>query len=144
MKISEIMTKPVVTIGLDDAVYEIKEIFSHRKIRHIIVVEEAELFGVVSERDLLRALSPSLESHVYNTRDMAKLNQRIHEIVTRQPISLPINACIFDVIDTFKTKRVGCIPIVDENNTPVGIITRSDIFRHFDQISAAYTIRNNN
>ncbi len=138
MKVSEIMTKPVVTIGLDDNIRDIETFFAETKIRHILVVEEGELIGLVSERDLLRSMSPSIESLIYTTRDLAALTKPVHQIVTRNPISLNMNAGIGEVINIFKTTRIGCIPIVDDNKRPVGIITRSDIFRYFDEICAVY------
>jgi acetoin utilization protein AcuB len=138
MKVSEIMTKPVVTIGLDDNVKEIENFFAQSMIRHILVVEEGELIGLVSERDLLRSMSPNIESLIYTTRDLAALSKPVHQIVTRTPISLNLNAGINEVINIFKTTRIGCIPIVDDNNIPVGIITRSDVFHHFDEICAVY------
>jgi len=138
MKVSEIMTKPVVTIGLDDNVREVETFFAQSKIRHILVVEEGELVGLVSERDLLRSMSPNIESLIYTTRDLAALSKPVHQIVTRTPISLNLNAGIHEVINIFKSTRIGCIPIVDDSNIPVGIITRSDVFRHFDDICAVY------
>lgn len=138
MNISEIMTQPVLTVGLDDSVSDIEEIFIKSKVRHILVVEEGELFGVVSERDLLRAMNPYLEARIYTTRDLAALNQRVHQIVIRKPIALNVNASIDDVINTFKNIRVGCIPILDDNNWPVGVVTRGDIFKFFDEICACY------
>ncbi len=92
MHVSEVMTKPVVTIGLDESVRDIKEVFENTRIRHILVVDKGRLFGVVSERDLLKSMSPCLEDHLYTTRDLALLNQRVHQIVIRNPFSLNFNA----------------------------------------------------
>jgi acetoin utilization protein AcuB len=83
-------------------------------------------------------MSPSIDALIYTTRDLAALNKPVHQIVTRKPISLNMNAGIDEVINIFKNTRIGCIPIVDDNNIPVGIITRSDVFRHFDEICAVY------
>ncbi len=138
MHVSEVMTKPVVTIGLDESVRDIKEVFENTRIRHILVVDEGRLFGVVSERDLLKSMSPCLEDHLYTTRDLALLNQRVDQIVIRNPFSLNFNAGVHELINIFKNKRIGCIPIVDDNAVPVGIVTRSDIFRNFDKICAVY------
>ena len=137
MNISNIMTAPVVTVGLDDSLLDVKDIFDQSQIRHLIVVEENQLFGIVSERDLLRRISPHLLTHIYSTRDLASLNQRVHQIVTRKPLSLTIHSDAYAAVALFKSKKIGCIPIVNDDNRPVGIVTRSDILRHFDDICCA-------
>jgi acetoin utilization protein AcuB len=139
MKISEVMSSPVVTVLLDDSLLEVKQIFEQSKIRHIIVVEENQLFGVIAERDLLREISPYLQTQIYTPRDLATLNKRVHQAVTRKPIFLHETASICDAINLFKTSHIGCIPVVDDLKKPVGILTRGDVIRHFDEICAAYS-----
>lgn len=139
MEISKIMSSPVVTVLLDDSLADVKQIFDQSKIRHILVVEEKQLFGVIAERDLLREISPYVHTQIYTSRDLATLNKRVHQAVSRKPISLPSNANVFQAIELFKTSHIGCIPVVDENNKPVGIVTRGDVMRHFDEICAAYS-----
>jgi acetoin utilization protein AcuB len=137
MKISEIMSKPVITVQLDDPLLEVKQIFDRIRLRHVVVIEEGKLFGVVDERDLLRAISPFVDSQVCTYRDLATLNKRVHQIVTRKPACLTPDASVREALSLFRSLRIGCIPIVDFNNVPVGIVTRSDFLRHFDEICVA-------
>ena len=60
MLIKEIMTTRVATVSMDDRLSVIKEIFEQAHFRHLLVVEEEELVGVISDRDLLRALRDPL------------------------------------------------------------------------------------
>jgi len=53
------------------------------------IVEEGRLHGVVSDRDLLRAISPFIGSVVETNRDLGTLNKRVHQIATRKPVTLP-------------------------------------------------------
>ena len=134
MNITEIMSSPVKSVTLDEFLKEVKEIFDNNDIRHLIVIEEGELFGIVSERDLLKNISPYLNSNVYTTRDVATLNQRVINIVTRNPKYLTKNDSVEEAIALFNSHRIGCIPVVDENHQPIGIVTRGDIIRHFYKI----------
>jgi acetoin utilization protein AcuB len=134
MNISEIMSSPIKSVTLDDFLKDVKDIFDSNDIRHLIVIEEGELIGIVSERDLLKNISPYLYSNVYTTRDLATLNQRVINIVTRNPKFLNLQASVAEAIELFNTVRIGCIPIVDENHLPVGIVTRGDIIRNFYRI----------
>ena len=134
MNISEIMSSPIKSVTLDDFLKDVKDIFDSNDIRHLIVIEECELIGIVSERDLLKNISPYLNSNVYTTRDLATLNQRVIHIVTRNPKFLNLQASVAEAIELFNSVRIGCIPIVDENHVPVGIVTRGDIIRNFYRI----------
>lgn len=129
MILEKIMSKNVVTVGLDDSLREIKEIFDHGRIHHLLVEEKGQLYGVISDRDLWRALSPYLGTSFESVRDTATLNKRAHHIMTRKPISLYKEADIFQAISIFNKHRISCMPIVTSEEHIVGIITWRDIFR---------------
>lgn len=135
MLVTEIMSKPPITVFLDDTLVDVMEIFDHAHIRFIVVIEEGKLFGVIDKCDVLRVVSPYVFSHIHTTRDLATLHRRVHEIVKRKPVYLKQNATIFEAIDCFNRLKVGSLPICDDNDVPIGIVTRSDIIRHFDSIS---------
>ena len=81
MKISQIMSCNPVTVGLDDALSAVKEIFDNVKFHHLLVIEEGKLFGVISDRDLLKSISPNIGTNMYSFKDLATLNKRVHQIV---------------------------------------------------------------
>jgi acetoin utilization protein AcuB len=127
--VREIMTPRPVTIELDDKLAQVKEIFDTLKFHHLLVMEEGALYGVVSDRDLLCALSPYIGSTVETDRDVATLNKRVHQIMTRKPITLPPEASIQAAMDLFLAHRISCIPIVDPGLKPVGIVSWRDVLR---------------
>lgn len=127
MNIKEIMSKRIVTIELDDTLRVANEIFEKVKFHHLLVVEKNRLFGILSDRDLLKALSPNLGCAAETQEDRATLNKRVHQVMSREPITLKDNAQVYDAIHLFNTETITCIPIVDELNRPVGIISWRDI-----------------
>ena len=129
MVLEKVMSTHVVTVGLDDTLREIKEIFDHGKIHHLLVEEKGQLYGVISDRDLWRAISPYLGTPFESSRDAATLNKRAHHIMTRKPISLHKEADIFEAISIFNKHSISCIPIVTGEGHIVGIITWRDILR---------------
>lgn len=129
MNIESIMTRRVVTVVFDDTLVTVKQIFDEARFHHLLVVEDGKLHGVVSDRDLLRAVSPFIGSTVESARDLATLNKRVHQIMSRQPITLRPEASIADAIDVFLTHQVSCIPVVDAQFQPVGILSWRDILR---------------
>lgn len=129
MLVNEIMTKRIVTVGMDDSLKVAKEIFDNVRFHHLLVVQDEKLEGVLSDRDLLKAMSPYIGSAAENTRDRSTLERKIHQVMTRQPVTLSESATVDDAIDIFTNRRFSCIPIVDQRNTPVGIVSWRDVLR---------------
>lgn len=129
MKVGEIMTKRVVTVTLDDRLSTVKEIFDHAKFHHLLVVEDGALCGVVSDRDLLKALSPNLGTAVESWKDAATLNKQVHQIVSRKLVTLGEEADVKEAARLFLSHNISCIPIVDAAMRPAGILSWRDILR---------------
>jgi acetoin utilization protein AcuB len=124
------MTARVVSVEVDDALEVVKRIFDSVKFHHLLVLDSGKkLCGVISDRDLLRALSPYVDTPSENARDTATLKKRVHQIMTRRPITLPPEATVTDAVTLFLDHRVSCIPIVDESFRPVGIVSWRDVMK---------------
>lgn len=123
------MTKKIVTVELDDSLAMVKKIFDDLEFHHLLVVESDKLVGVVSDRDLLKALSPNLGTISATINDEATLNKRVHQIMTRKLITLYLDATISDAVNLFNTHKISCIPIVDSKCRPLGIISWRDILK---------------
>ncbi len=129
MILESIMSRPVVTVELDDSLRAIKEILDVAPFHHLLVQEDGILYGVITDRDLYKALSPNLGTPLESARDTATLNKRAHQIMTRKPWTLPRSADVFEAIHLFNHRGIACVPIVDADNRIEGIVTTRDIFR---------------
>ncbi|WP_369804745.1 CBS domain-containing protein [Cupriavidus sp. YR651] len=123
------MSKKVVTVVFDDTLATVKSIFDEAKFHHLLVVEDGRLHGVVSDRDLLRAMSPFIGSTVESARDVNTLNKRVHQIMSRKPVTLRPEAELADAVELFLTHQISCIPVVDEQFQPIGILSWRDVLR---------------
>ena len=130
MKIDAIMSTRLVSVQLDDTLETIKDIFESAHIHHVLVLGESELYGIISDRDLLRALSPYIGSNVETPRDTATLHKRAHQIMTRKPRTLGPDADVADAVTLLLQNDFSCIPVVDGQRTPLGIVTWRDLLRH--------------
>lgn len=133
MKISDLMSSPVVTVEPDDSLAVVGEIFNNTHFHHLLVVEKSKLVGVVSDRDWLKAISPNLDTASEQARDRATLNKRVHQIMSRRPITLTVANNLADIIECFDEHLISCIPIVDEANKPLGIISWRDLIKLMKQ-----------
>ncbi len=130
MDVGSIMTKRVVSVEMDDRLDVVKKIFDTLKFHHLLVVgDRGVLKGVVSDRDLLKALSPYVGSAAENARDLATLNKRVHQIMSRNLITLHPRASIPDAVKLFLEHRISCLPIVDETLKPLGILSWRDVLK---------------
>lgn len=135
MNVGEIMSTRVVTVEFDDRLSAVKDIFDNARFHHLLVVEEGALFGVVSDRDLLKSISPNIGTNRYTPRDLETLNKPVHSVMTRQPITLRETASVEDAIALLNTHAISCIPIVDARNHILGILTWRDILKNFRKIA---------
>lgn len=129
MLVEKIMSKPVVTVTLDDTLRVVKHIFENAKFHHLLVVEEGKLYGVISDRDLLKSISPFIGTIQETVHDKFTLNKKVHQIMSRKPISLRPSADVYEAISLFNQHNISCIPIVNEKDAPVGIVSWRDILQ---------------
>lgn len=138
MRLGEIMTKRVVTVEFDDLLATVKEVFDSLRFHHLLVIgSDKKLCGVISDRDLLRAISPHVGTPSETTRDSATLKKRAHQIMTRSPVTLRPDATLADAIQLLLEHRVSCVPIVDEEFRAVGIVSWRDILRSLAESKGA-------
>jgi len=130
LKLAGVMSTRLVTVEIDDPLEVVKEIFDSVKFHHLLVVDSGKkLCGVISDRDLLRALSPYIGTASENARDTATLKKRVHQIMTRQPVTLPPEATVADAVKIFLEHRVSCIPVVGPGFKAVGIVSWRDVLK---------------
>ena len=133
MQLQQLMSRRLVTVELDDTLETVKEIFDKLKVHHVLVVETAQLIGVVSDRDLWKALSPYINSIVETARDVATLHKRVHHVMSRKPLTLQADAPVSAAIEVMLAHRISCVPVVDGDNVPVGIVSWRDILKAVGQ-----------
>lgn len=123
------MTKRVVSVELDDTLGTVKHIFEQAAFHHLLVVEKGTLYGVLSDRDLFKAISPRIGTMNESAKDIATLNKKVHQVMSRKPVSISPDTDVYQAISVFNLHKISCIPVVNENNHPVGVLSWRDILR---------------
>jgi len=127
MSLSKVMSTDVVKIGMDGRLSEVRNIFNLVTFHHILVVDNEKLVGVISDRDYFKATSPTLGTLIETAKDTSAMNIKVHRIMNRRLITIKDNDTIFDAVCAFQKFKVTCVPVVDEDFKPVGIISWKDI-----------------
>ncbi len=127
VNISEIMVRVPATIRMDDDVKKVQDLFEEHGFHHLLVVEKGRLLGVVSDRDLLRNLSPFIGKLAEKPRDLATLNRRVHQIMTRKPVTVSPEVSVEAAAHVMLERHVSCLPVITENGNLVGIVSSRDL-----------------
>jgi acetoin utilization protein AcuB len=133
MKLKSIMKTDVATVGMDVPLRSISRMFKEKKFHHVVVVEDGEICGIISEADLLRASSPFLNTPSEQNRDLATLIRRAHQIMSRHPITITADADIEDAVGMILDKQISCLPVVSTGGQLVGIVTWKDLLKAYSQ-----------
>jgi acetoin utilization protein AcuB len=129
VNIEKVMSKNVVTVNFDDTLHIVKEIFDNTHFHHLLVIESGQLYGVISDRDLLKAIHPNIGTAAETTKNTTTLNKKVHQVMTRKLVTLTGSATVYDAIDIFNNNGLSCIPVIDDKNRVVGIISWRDILK---------------
>jgi len=129
VKVKSLMSADLWSVHLDDPLSKVKDIFSQHGFHHLLVVEKGELFGIISDRDLLKALSPKVDTKAATTKDLATLDKKAHQIMTPKPFCLAEDDSIVEAIKLFNEQKISCIPVLDQNGKPVGMLSWRDIMK---------------
>ncbi|NQF15318.1 CBS domain-containing protein [Brevibacillus sp. HB1.3] len=124
MRIEEIMRKKMVTIQPSTTIGEALLLLRANRIRHLPVIENDSLVGIVSDRDLRDALPSRLLTH---DDDDTVLHKPVANIMNQQVITAHPLDFIEDAALQLYEHKIGSLPIV-EGNRLVGLITESDLF----------------
>lgn len=130
MKIEEIMSEEITCIDLDDRLSVVRELFIKHKFHHLMVTDSKnQLVAVISERDYLKATNSNIELPTANEKDLAMLNKRVHQIVSKKLVAIKQFSPFSEAIKTFHDTGMSCLPVINSNNQPVGVITSRDIIK---------------
>ncbi len=129
MKVIDVMTRDPITLSPTETVGQADELMTQNKFRQIPIVMNKELVGIVTDRDVRSFLSGSLLASPHD-RDRA-FNTRIREIMTSEPITVSPEDDLQEVIELLIEEKMGGIPVVDDNEGLVGIVTYVDVLRCF-------------
>ena len=128
--ISEIMTKNIIALNRDDDLETAEMLFKRNKIRHIPVVAEEVIIGMLSYTDLLRI---SFADAVYETEeevDTLVYNMfTIDQVMAKNVVTVPTTATIKEVAKILAENEFHALPVVDDGRL-VGIVTTTDLINY--------------
>lgn len=125
MLVKEYMTKNPVFLTPNEDVKDAFNLLLENRIRQAPVLEEGELVGIVTDRDLRMAIIQNL-----------KLNKlTVGLVMTKDPVTVTEDTKIIDAGKLISVGKFNAIPVIEESGKLKGIITTTDILDYFISIS---------
>jgi len=126
--VAEVMKSPVVTADPRDTLADVRALSQRRQIRHVPVVDDGKLVGIVTDRTLREV---STHPAVYNLLLdlLASLDRgTVEQIMVRgeEVVTVPPDISVKGAARLMRERQVGCLPVVEEGRL-VGIVTTSDL-----------------
>lgn len=131
VRVSTIMSTELIILGVKDDLYKAEKLFKKHKIRHLPVVEDKKIVGILSYTDLLRISyanvidedDETVESIVY---DMFSIPQ----VMINNPVVVSPDTTIKEVTKVLSEREFHALPVV-EGDILVGIVTTTDLMKYF-------------
>lgn len=117
LKIREVMTADLRTASPEMVLSKVLEILRVNRVSGLPVLENGNLVGILSIEDIIRAMEKN------------DLSASTSQYMTRAVVTVASYDSIVKAMSTFTEKGLGRLPVVDENNKLVGMITKGDITR---------------
>ena len=136
MRVKELMSALPITVGPESLVLDARRTMEEHRIRHLLVVEDGRLAGIVTDRDIrLNLPSPATSLSVWELNHLlARLTVR--EVMRSSVIVVDPNRDAADAASILLSEKIGALPVVYGDRL-VGIVTESDFVRAFVDLMAA-------
>ena len=130
MQVSEWMTPAPLTVAPSTPIPKVQELMLRRRIRHLPVVEEGQLVGIITDRDV-RTVQPSPATSLA-AREMHYLFDQltVRAVMTRPVLTVTSHEPLAEAVRLMLENRIGGLPVTDGERL-VGILTEVDLLRAF-------------
>jgi acetoin utilization protein AcuB len=133
MKVSKYMTQKLITATPAMSVKQAFLLMRTHRVRHIPVVEEEKLVGIISDRDLRR---PRWAEHLDDWTAYYQVNENhtIADVMTRNPETVRASDDILKAVSIFREHRYGALPVLNKDGNLAGILSAQDLLGALEEV----------
>jgi CBS domain-containing membrane protein len=129
MKVAELMSTDLVTLTEDETLAHAQRCMARGRIRHLPVVRDGRLVGLVTHRDLLAA-SFSIFAEVARDEQRRIFDTvRVVDAMHRDVVTVSPDLGVAQAASILLENKYGCLPVVDAEGALLGILTEADFLR---------------
>ncbi|GAA4238117.1 hypothetical protein GCM10022291_27350 [Postechiella marina] len=123
------MTKDIIALNRSDDLERAEMLFKRYNIRHMPVVNEESIIGMLSYTDLLKISFADVTEDNHNINAVVYNMFSIEQVMTKTPICVSPNTTIREVAEILAESEFHALPVVDKD-TLVGIVTTTDLINY--------------
>jgi CBS domain-containing protein len=124
--VADVMTTDPVTVNVEDTVEAAEQLLAYYRVSGLPVVDaNGHLVGVLSRTDLFLDGGPGLSQLVRGRES----GLRVGELMSSPPITVSLTATLSDAARLMRDERVHRLVIVNEHDTPIGVLSATDFVR---------------
>ena len=127
--VEHIMQREFASVRSDERLDFVDDVMALGRVRHMPVVDDGKLVGVVTQRDLLAAsLSRVLDFDRQERRTFLR-SVDVKEVMAGRPITVAPNATLAEAAALLLRHKIGCLPVVGSGGEALGLVTETDLLR---------------
>jgi CBS domain-containing protein len=127
--VSDIMQAQMVTLKPDERLDLADDIMHLGRVRHMPVVDDGRLVGIVSNRDLLAASLTKFLNFDPKQRRAFLRSVEVSEAMTRDVVTVEPSTSLREAAELLIRHKVGCLPVVKPDGVLVGLLTETDLLK---------------
>lgn len=128
--VSQIMTKNIMKLSLSDKLSTAEAMFKKNHIRHLPVVHDERIVGMLSYNDLLRISFADAVNDEEDVETTVYEMFSIEQVMTKKVVSIDSSTTVKEAGSLFLQHDFHALPVVDDDRL-VGIVTTTDVIRFF-------------
>lgn len=128
MKVSDRMTRDVLTVGVEDPIRKVWELMEDKSLRRFPVMAQRRLVGIITDRDLRNATASSVVLMEKKYHDYLLDNVKVESVMTPNPRTVTPDTSLRDAARIILEMKVGGLPVL-EGDDLAGMITETDLIK---------------
>ncbi|MGE3540366.1 MAG: CBS domain-containing protein [Candidatus Tectimicrobiota bacterium] len=129
MQVRAIMSRDVEVLDRNDTLLTVDERMTTKHLRHLPVVEQGDVVGLVTQRDLFKAAMSSTMGYGEKAQKAYLQSVRVKEVMVYPVVTVTPETPVTEAIDMIIQRGLGCLPVLEEGKL-VGIVTKTDLLRY--------------
>ncbi len=126
------MQENPICVDESDTLQDVISTLDTKQVSHLLVQKNGDLTGVISRRDIYRRIYDiALESTGFRYSELQFKTIKACEIMTPKPVVVAVDDDIALAVEVLLQRQFHCVPVLDQDKKPVGIVTAYDLLKEY-------------
>jgi CBS domain-containing protein len=128
--VKDIMTRNLFTVDVKDSIADVNNLIVKKHIRHIPVVKNGKLVGIISKTDINRMSFSGLFENTGEDEDAVFEMLSIEQVMRQNPRVVNAENTIKEVAEILSSEDFHALPVVNNDGSLAGIVTTTDLINY--------------